>query len=448
MAKALTVAGIDKLKPDPSRRLEIPDGLLTGLYLVVQPSGVRSWAVRYRFGGKPRKLTLGQYPALELGDAREEAQGVLRMASKGEDPAGQKLAAKAALKEEVQSGRNRFDNVARTFLNRHAKPQNRSWRETARLLGLVADKSKPESADDPLSFVAAKGGLANKWGARQISEITATDVLEVLDAIVDRGSPVTANRTLAALRKMFNWCVSKRKLLDASPCSGLDAPASETSRERVLSDDEIRWLWKAADVVGFPFGTATKALLLTAQRREEVTGVSRQELDGAVWTIPAERAKNGRLHVVPLADTTVELFAAAPRKASPKGYIFTTGGDTPVSGWSRGKRSLDREMILAARKEAEENGADAAQVSIPHWTLHDLRRTAASGMARLGVAVHVVERLLNHRTGTISGVAAVYNRHEYWEERKAAVEAWAKFLSTLVAEAERATNVVPIRQTR
>lgn len=430
MAKALTAAAVDKCKADPDRRLEIPDGLMTGLYLQVHPSGAKSWAVRYRYGGAPRKLTLGRYPALELSDAREAAGEALRAVAKGKDPAKDKVAAKATVREEVETGRNRFDNVARAFLNRHAKPKNRSWRETARLLGLIPDKSNPNTVDDPLAFVAASEGLSKKWGNRQVSEISKPDVLDVLDSIADRGSPIAANRTLAALRRLFNWCV-ERGLLTSSPCAGLKSPAPESSRDRVLSDDEIRWLWTAAEAVGFPFGTAVKTLLLTAQRREEVTGISRQELHGAVWTIPAERAKNGKLHAVPLPDEVIALFEAAPRKAGTKGLIFTTVGDAPVSGWSRGKRSLGREMLAAARKEAEQNGRDPSQVSIPHWTLHDLRRTAASGMARLGVAVHVVERLLNHRTGTISGVAAVYNRHEYWDERTAAIAAWAAFVRHL-----------------
>ena len=430
MAKTLTEAALERFKPDSSRRREIPDGLLTGLYFVLQPSGARSWAVRYRAGKTSRKLTLGSYPKLRLSDAREAAREALLKAKKGEDPAAEKREAKATASADGIAGLHRFENVVRTFFVRYAKDKNRSWRESARLLGLVPGKSKKV---DPAAFVAAKGSVLAKWGDRNIAEIKRSEIIAFVDCIVDRGAPIAANRTLAALSKLFNWSI-ERGLIDASPVAAISPPSPEKSRDRVLSDDEIRWLWKATEAIGFPFGPIARMLLLTGQRRNEVGGMTHGELDGHVWTIPKERAKNNQAHLVPLSIAALEELAYVPKIAGRRGFVFTTTGDTPVSGWSRAKDAIDREMHAAARRCTRERGDDPDAVSIPHWTLHDLRRTAASGMARLGIAVHVVERLLNHRSGTIRGVAAVYNRFDYLSEREAAAEAWGRGVIKIVTD--------------
>lgn len=441
MAKALTVLSLEKMKPDPGRRLEIPDALLPGLYHVIQPTGARSWAVRYRAAGKPRKLTLGAYPALELGAARDAARLALRDAAKGADPAASKQEARRAAKAGDRAGRDHFGNVAREFLARHAARKNRSWRETARLIGLVPDKTNPDAADNPRAFVAAEGGIAEKWASRPVAGIKRSEVVELLDGIFDR-APIVANRTFSALSKLFNWARDTAELITVSPCAGLEPPANEISRDRVLTDDEIRWLWKAT--AGKTFGPLVRLLLLTGQRRDEVAGMTRAEVSGAVWTIPKERAKNNQQHVVPLSEAAQAALASAPRIVGRKGFVFTTTGETHVSGWSRAKTAIDRGMLAAARQEALEAGADPATATIPRWTFHDLRRTAASGMARLGIAVHVVERLLNHRSGTIRGVAAIYNRHDYLAEREAAAEAWGRYVTDLV-EGKRAGNVLHLR---
>lgn len=441
MAKKLTDAALKKMKPGAERR-EVPDGLLPGLYHVIQPSGGRSWAVRYRAAGKPRKLTLGAYPAIDLSHAREAAGEALRAAAKGDDPAADKQDRKRTARTEAEAGEHRFENAARTFFARYAKGKNRSWRESARLIGLVPDKTKADAAHDPKEFIAAKGGITAKWKGRDIRSIKRSEILALLDSIVDRGSPIAANRTLASLSKLFNWSI-ERGLIDASPVAAIKPPAPETSRDRVLSDDEIRWLWKATEAVGYPFGPLARLLLLTGQRRDEVAGMTRGELDGKVWTIPADRAKNNQLHTVPLSSAALDVLAKVPKIASRPGLTFTTTGTTPVSGWSRAKDNLDKELLAAARREALEAGKDPDAVSVPHWTLHDLRRTAASGMARLGIAVHVVERLLNHRSGTIRGVAAIYNRHDYMSERETAAEAWGRYVTDLV-NGGQPSNVRPL----
>ena len=407
---------------------------MTGLYHVIQPSGARSWAVRYRSAGAPKKLTLGSYPALELDDARTAAKAALIAAQRGADPA----AAKAEKRRAERSGEALdtlgFDSVVRRYLARDAK-NNRSWLEAARLLGL---KPGEDGGADPKTFDVVPKGVIADWGRRPITEIKRGEIIERLDAIVDRGAPIAANRTLAALRRLFNWSI-ERGLIEASPCAAVKAPAPEQSRDRVLNDDEIRWMWRASQSVGYPFGPIVRLLLLTGQRREEVGGMAEQELEGSSWTIPAARAKNSKAHQVPLSSSAIAELDALPKIAGKKRLLFTTTGETSVSGWSRAKQQIDAAMLAVAREERRDPKFD-----IPDWTLHDLRRTAASGMARLGQPVHVVERLLNHRTGTIRGVAAVYNRHDYWVERVAAVGSWANYLSTIV-EGRKAANVVPLK---
>ena len=233
-------------------------------------------------------------------------------------------------------------------------------------------------------------------------------------------------------------------------------PTKEHPRDRALTDDEIRWLWQAAEEVGWPFGPVTKLLLLTAQRRDEVANLEWSEIDLAkrVWTLPRDKAKNNRAHEVQLSELAIETLRSLPRVGDR--YVFSTTGDGPVAGFSRAKLRIDAAMIAARRRELglpqEENeyrralgaGPDKPPpVEISHWIFHDLRRTAATGMARLNIAPHVVDKILNHVSGTIRGVAAVYNRFEYLQERRTALEAWGRLVSDLVEP--KPTNVVAIR---
>jgi len=232
-----------------------------------------------------------------------------------------------------------------------------------------------------------------------------------LDGIAVR-APVQANRVFAMLRKLFNWCVD-RDILQASPCVRVKPPGRETDRDRVLSDDELKRVWRAAYLLGWPFGPAVKLLILTAQRRNEVAMMRWDEvdLDGALWTIPSEKSKNGRVHQVPLSPTALDIIKALPRMGE---VVFTTSGTKPISGFSKAKVRLDKLS------------------GVTEWRLHDLRRTATTGMAKMGIGPHVVARILNHGAGTIRGVAAVYNRHAYLDERRTALEAWARRVDALV----------------
>lgn len=420
MGKVLTVKSVEAMKPDPTKRREIPDGGLVGLYHVLQPTGGRSWAVRYRVPGtgKPAKVTLGPYPLLGLAEARSAAREALQAVARGEDPG----AAKKALRKAPEADdRDLVRTVAADFMKRHAS-KNRSADETQRIL----DRE-----------------VLPRWGDRKIGDVTRRDVLEMLDAIVDRGAPTMANRTLAAVRKLFNWAVS-RDILAAAPTAGVKPPGDEKSRERVLSDDELRWFWQATGKIGEPFGPMFRLLVLTAQRRDEVGGMRTREIAGDLWTIPAERAKNGREHAIKLSAPALEALGSAKRVAGRAGYVFTTTGDTPASGFSRAKDRLDAAMLEIAKAEAAARGDDPERVEIPHWTLHDLRRTAASGMARIGINLPVIERVLNHVSGSFGGVAGVYNRYSFADEMARALDAWASFVMATV-EPGAAENVVALR---
>lgn len=434
MAKALTAASVEKLLPDPQKRREIPDGLLAGLYLVVQPSGKKSWAVRYRSDGATRKLTLGAYPAIDLGAARAAAKAALIDAQKGADPAANKQEARRLAKEGRDADRDSFPSVARLFIERHSKAKNRTWKNSARILGLVPDKSLSDAADNPKTYVIAKDGIAGRWQRKRIQEITRRDIIDLLDEIVEADKPIAANRTLAALRKMFNWAAG-RDIVIANPVAGVKPPAAEQSRDRVLSDDELRVAWKAADDLGWPMGRFVQSLILTGQRREEVSGMRKSELKapGALWTIPKERAKNKVEHDVPLSKEMSALLDGLPVVAGSTGFIFTTTGFSPVSGFAKAKARLDAKMLQILRQEATERGENPEEVALVPWRLHDIRRTVATGMARLGIDLPVIEKVLNHTSGSFAGIVGVYQRHKFADEKRAALEAWGNYVSEIAS---------------
>lgn len=445
MAKNLTAVAVEKVKPDPAKRLEIADGLLPGLYLVVQPSGRKSWAVRYRAAGDTRKLTIGGYPVLKLDQARDAAREALRAAQKGADPATEKREARRAAKDRTEAERDAFDAVARRYLDRYARPKNRGWLEQARLLGLVPDRSKSEGADDPGLFLLKEGGLAERWQGKRVQEITRRDVLEAIDEVVARGAPVGANRTLAALRTMLNWTVD-RGIITANPAETVKPPTAEMARDRVLSDEELRAVWMAADTMAWPMGRVVQLLILTGQRRDEVSEMAEREVDRSrrMWTIPRDRAKNDVEHDVPLSDAALAILDGLPKISGRRGYLFTSTGETPVSGHSNAKERLDKLALAELRKRAAERGEDADAVELRPWRLHDIRRSVATRMQRLRIGLQVVEAVLGHVSGSRAGVVGIYQRYEYEDEKREALDAWARFVTALVAD-KPAGNVVELR---
>lgn len=406
MARGLTTLKVENARPGDARQ-EIADAGKPGLYLVVQPSGAKSWAVRYRrlADKKPRKYTLPGFAS--LGVARQQAQAVLDKVLAGEDPAAQLQIDKRAAKDKESDD---FADVALRFIERDQKP-NRTWRETARLLGL-------KEKDEGLEIV--KGGIVDQWGRRPVSQITKREVIDLLDGIVDRGAEITANRTLAAVRRLFNWCLEK-DIITASPCAGIKAPAEEDSRRRVLTDEEIALFWQACSEHEYPFGHAGKLLLLTGARRNEVSDMTRHEVKGALWTIPRSRSKNNEPHEVPLSEQALAVLGATRKIAGEAGYIFTATGDNPIRGWGKAKREIAEIMGKASTKKIED------------WRLHDLRRTVASGMARLGIRLEVIEKCLNHTSGSFGGIVGVYQLHGYEKEKREALEKWGAEVESIVS---------------
>jgi integrase len=410
--KAFTPLSIKAIKPGVSRR-EIPDAGCRGLYLIVQasPSGSKSWAYRYRFNGKPKKLTIGdcylgrdEPDRVELGlaatlrGARQLASEAALQVAKGVDPAASKSAAKAETKQRaVVLEHDRIESVIETFLEKHARPNMRpvSLRECERILGVVS----------------------REWQGRAAGEITRRDVHALLDGIASRGAPVMANRVLAQTKTLFNWAVS-RDLVPASPCAGVKPIRGETSRDRVLSDHELSLIWKAADRIGYPWAGLVQTLILTCQRRGEVAGMRHTEIRGDTWVLPKERCKNGIAHEVPLSPEMRALIEAQPRIGH-GAFVFTASGGPEIKSFSASKRAIDGELVKMGAKLAP-------------WIYHDLRRSGASGMARLGVALPVIEKCLNHTSGSFRGIVGVYQRHDYAGEKREALNLWAKHIMSVI----------------
>jgi integrase len=402
----------------PNSRRETPDGKVAGLFFIIQPSGAASWALRYRAaGGAPRKLTLGPFPALDLKAARRAAEDARGRIAKGEDPAREKTAARAAAKAEREADHDLVERVVEQFVERHAKAHTRDWRETERILNR---------------------NVVDRWRGRRLSQIGRADVHNLLDAIADRGAPIAANRVLAQLRVMCKWAVG-RGIIENSPCEDVKAPASEKGRERdrVLEPAELRLVWDAVDALGWPWSPFVRLLALTGQRRDEIAGMrwSELSLEKAVWMLPGERSKNRRANEVPLSAAALEILRSLPRFEK-SDLVFTTNGKTPISGFSPMKRRLDNAIAEIA--------ASRGAAPVAPWTLHDLRRSAASGMASLGIGPHIVEAILNHKSGTVRGVAAVYNRYTYGPEKRAALAAWATRVEAIVSGGAT-SNVVKLK---
>ena len=393
----LTKRTIDELQPMNKDQFYWDTGI-TGLALKVTPKGKKTFLVQYRPGGRgtpTRKMSIGPYGDVTLHKAQTEARRILGLRAEGRDPALEKQQAKR------RAVSNKFEVIAKDFIAKHAS-QNRTVEETTRII----DKY-----------------ILPSWKTRSLHELGRPDVIDLLDVIVERGAPVMANRTLAVLRKLFNWSIS-RGLITSSPCNGIDAPHKEKSRDRVLSDDELVTIINTAKRMGGAFGSIIQMLVLTAQRRSEVSGMTWDELDSdySQWDIPSSRTKNEKPHTVHLSEQAEAVVSGVSQIGE---FVFTSNGKTPFSGFSKSKKQLD----------------ELSEVS--ECRLHDIRRTVVSRMAQLGIQPHIADKILNHQSGTISGVAAVYQRHEFLKERKTALDAWGNYVESLISGDER-DNVINI----
>jgi integrase len=383
MAAKFTALGIDKVRP-AAKRLELTEP--GGLSLVVQPTGRKSWALRYRHDGASRKLTLGAYPSLDLGGARKSARQAQAEIAAGRDPCADKKAGAGANGDTLA-------RVAEEFIQRHVA------------------KLRPSSAAQTTGYLTRE--IIPRLGSKPIGDIGKRDILDLLDDIVDDGRPVSANRCLATLRRLFSWAI-ERDILHRSPMVGIKKPAPETSRDRVLSDSEVASLWKACKQAGYPYGAMTRMMLLTGARRTEVAAMRWDEisLDKQEWNIPAERTKNGEAHTIPLSQAALGVLGNAPRILGNE-HVFAAN-----RGYARSYAQAKSDL-------------DALMPKCPRWTFHDLRRTLVSGMARLGIPLHVIEKVVNHTSGTFAGIVSVYQRHSFADEKREALERWAQHVVSL-----------------
>jgi integrase len=485
MSKRLTQLGVEKARHDPDRRVEVPDG--NGLYLVLQPSGGKSWAFRYRRpgDGKPAKLTLGPVrilrdgedePAdapvlgtpLSLAQARWLSGQIRHGVAVKEDPAAKHKAAKQ--KERDLGDRNHFEVVAQLFLERYARRNTRAstYGETANLLGFAVRDGKLELRSAGRKHPRPlETWPALRWRGRRIQTITRRDIKELLDEIVAAGAPSASNGTLAAVRRLFSWAVEE-EIVTVSPCMAVKKAAPLVERDRVLSDVELRLVWLAADKMGWPFGHLIKLLALTGARREEWAGAKWSEVDlkEKMFHLPKERSKNGLAHDIPLSAQAIAVLAdlAKHRLAGRPDWLFTTGTGRattleaaplrPISGYSKANLKLDATVLAIAQREeakrAEQAGVTPEVMApISDWRLHDLRRTTVTGMARLGVSLQASEKAINHISGSFAGVVRVYQRHDYAGEVRDAMERWGAAVERVVrGEPAVPSNVVPLRAGR
>jgi integrase len=391
----MTARSIEAIRPPASGQIDYWDADSSGFGLRVSAGGRKAWVAMYRHGNVKRRLTIGTYPALSLAEAREKAAIAHHAVQySGTDPAAAKKAERAA---------ETFAELARDYIERHAKRQKRSWRKDQ----LILEK-------DALS----------RFGKRKAKDITRRDIITMLDEIVSRGAPIQANRTLEVVRKLFNWAIA-RDILGANPCYRVPKPSNENRSDRVLSQDEIRDVWSALAAES-PLTAATfKLRLLTAQRGAEVLAMRWDQVSSGWWTIPAGIAKNGLTHRVPLSAPVLRLLDKVQTLGKGSEWVFP---------------GADGERHRVAIHKAHDRIRRRSRVS---FVPHDLRRTAASHMTSMGISRLVISKVLNH---VESGITAVYDRHSYDAEKRAALDAWARRVEEMLSGMTIAPpNVVSLR---
>ncbi|MBU8538738.1 tyrosine-type recombinase/integrase [Falsiroseomonas tokyonensis] len=405
----LTKRTIDAATCPPGKRdVLIFDEDLPGFALRVTAGGAKVFLFQYRAGGAIKRKRIGEYGTLTPAAARTRAEKLRGQVLDGGDPvaaaAAARAAAEAAAKAEAYTTRALLDE----------------WQAAKQ----VQQKGR--------SFATAKGSLAKHlkpWLDRPASALTPDDVMGLLDDLAGGGQAGAAVYLRARGHAAFAWAVSRRRLA-ANPFTGVSSPVKAGVRDRVLTDAELGEAWRAAGTLGWPYGPYLRFLMLTLQRREEVAGMRWAELaeDGGRWTLPAARAKNGRAHVVHLATEAREVLREAPRFGACE-YVFTSRGTGSVNGFARAAERL-RAAVQADREArgAEALAAHRGRLPALDWVWHDFRRTGVTAIAAMGFAPHVADRILNHVEGTINGVAAIYQRHEFLPERERALLAWSRFI--------------------
>jgi integrase len=380
----LTKTAIDEL-PVLAKDTLYWDAGLPGFGVKVTPKGRKVFVVMYRLAGagsRLRKYTIGPYGRVTLPMARAQAQKIFAARLDGRDPAEEKKQSRRRLIVD------RIDDLVETFIQERVA-DTRTARRITNLL---------------------RRDVIAHWGTKSIHEIKKRDVIELVTEISHRNAHA-AYRLLKTLKTFFRWTVG-RAVVDFSPAEGIQSNWREVSRDRVLTDQELAMVILGARQMPWPYGGIVEFLALTGQRREEVAQVKWHEIDGRTWRMPAERTKNNKAHIIHLSEPA--WAAISGYRGEPDAYVFGTSRGKNFQAFAKGKHTLDRLCKVSG------------------WRLHDLRRTVVSGMARLGVPPHVADKILNHQSGTISGVAAVYQRHEFLAERKEALDRWGAHVTQIV----------------
>ncbi len=419
-------------------------GTVKGFGLKVSTAGAKVYIYRYRVpvpGAAarhiaPKKVTIGRHGAFTPEQARIRARELAALVAQGIDPLeakGAALAAKAEAKREGEErarleGELRFEKRAEVWLEAYE---------------LTHRPSSVAQARNAVKYMRAK------LEGKALPVITRRDLQGVLDAIPARQKALR-QQVRAYLSIFFGWALERGDIAE-NPVQGLSNPPGSAPRDRVLTDAELVDVWKGAEKIRAPLGAFYRLLILTGQRREEVAGMAWGELDrtAALWTIPASRAKNGKAHLVPLAPLVIEELdrlalahqvKARAEKPDPEtwpeaGPVLTIRRGVAIGGFSQAKALLDAAVTAARDGRA-----------LAPWRVHDLRRTLATGLQRLGVRFEVTEAVLNHVSGARGGVAGIYQRHDWADEKRAALEAWARHIAAVLAPADATGNVVPIGQ--
>jgi len=408
--KTLTDRTIRSCKPAAAGKRDLhPDHIVPGMWLRVTDRGHKSFVLVARYPLHPKNPTpraLGDYGAITLGQAREKARAWIEMIGRGIDPKVEEERQRtAALRRQA----NTFSAVANDFLDRHAK--NLAKREEAERI--------------------IKAEFVKRWAARPISDIAPQEVSAAIRAIVDRGAPYQAHNAFGYLRGLFNWAIGTGEYgLDASPVERLQPAKLIGKREvraRVLTDDELRAVWNAAERMGYPYGQVFRLLILTGQREREVSEISRREIafDKRLWSIPAARMKSDAAHEVPLAPTALGLLEALPRWQGGDFLFSTNAGAKPINGFSKAKARIDKLS------------------GVVEWKIHDLRRTMRTHLSALPVQDLVRELVIAHAK---PGLHKVYDQHAYQDEKRHCLELWEKRLMSIVGPAPESQNVVALRR--
>lgn len=400
------------------------DALVPGLALRVSHGGAKTWIVQRTIDGKPSRYKIGRYPAFGVSAARDEARRIGQLIEEKKNPYTEAEIAQQQRRRDYEELRRKQQSTFATVRDERFFPEYVNSKKADGKTPRLRARSR-EAYERVL-----KREWFDDWETRPLAEISRADVRALLAHICTNHGGYMANQVLSLTRSMFNWAVSQ-DMLEVSPFNGVSRPAEQEDRERVLHERELFYLWRAFDASP-TFARPLKILMLTAQRRSETAGMERVELenldgDAPLWRIQKHRAKNNCAHAVPLSPLAVEILGPQPTKP---GLVFTTNGKKPVAGFAKVKDDINA-RLSDEREAAPDPAIDSL---LNDWRFHDFRRTAATCMAELGVSRDVVEAILNHVSGTRAGVAGIYNRSELLEERRIALELWAKYLQRVTAE--------------